>query len=99
MKTYNLRKINDNLDYTKIKTIIYCPTGYYGSESLWNDAGYAFRHRYQHEYGNMGSRGEWIGKDNTDKWQYLGNNKEELSEKLGVDKYVLPVWDYEYVTL
>jgi hypothetical protein len=90
---------NDTLDYTKLKTIIYTPTGYYGSEFLWNDAGYAFRFRYQKQYGNMGTRGEWIGKDTTDQWQYLTNNKEHLREKLGLEPGILPEWDYEYITL
>lgn len=90
---------NDTLDYTKIKTIIYCPNGYYGSESLWNDAGYAFRSRYQQQYENRGIAGEWIGKNSTDEWQYLGMDDEELSKKLGLERGVLPVWDYEYITL
>jgi len=90
---------NDTLDYAKIKTVIYTPTGYYGSESLWNDAGYAFRHRYQQEYKGMGSRGEWIGKDITDQWQFLTTKKEYLRLKLGLEIGVLPEWDYEYITL
>ena len=77
---------NDTLNYTKFKTVIYTPSGYYGSEYLWNDASYAFRHC-------------WKENDTTNSWQYLTTNKEYLREKLGLEIGVLPEWDYEYITL
>ena len=86
---------NDTLDYTKIKTVIYSPCGYYGSESLWNDASFAFQHRYKnysYEYVN----GQTQGKNAMFEWQYLGTNRQYIADKLGVEFDWLPESDYEY---
>jgi hypothetical protein len=79
---------NDTLDYTKIKTVIYSSNGYWGSEILWNDASYAFQHRF-----NVASPGK---NDDSDKWLYLGTNRQNIADKLGVEFDWLPESDYEY---
>jgi hypothetical protein len=84
----------DYLDFKEIKTVIYTPSGYYGSKLLWNDASYAFKHRLDPI--------AWKGNehtDNSDKWQFLTNNRYYLAEKLNVGMDVLPEWDYEFCVL
>ena len=82
---------NDTVNYKKLKTIIYSPEGYYGSELLWNDASYAFKHRLDAI--------KWKGNehtDNSDKWQHLSNNRAYVAEKLDVEVWMLPEYDYEF---
>ena len=90
--------MNDNLNYNKFKTIIYCSSGYYGSKKLWNDASYAFRTRFKKISWNR-NRGTLEGIDTSYEWQYLTNDRKYLAEKLEVDINVLPEWDYEYCEL
>ena len=90
--------MEDQLDYSKYKTIIYSPGGYYGSEFLWNDANFAFRHRFE-KYDWHLEYGLTQGRDNSDKWQFLTNDREYLAKKLGIDIDVLPEWDYEFCVL
>lgn len=86
---------NDTLDYSKIKTIIYSPSGYYGSESLWNDASFAFRNRYRNwSYDGNGVLAQ--GKNDMFEWQYLGTNRKYIADKLGVEFDWMPESDYEY---
>ena len=87
--------MQDYLDFSKFKTIIYSPNGYYGSELLWNDASYAFQHRLEPVFWHK-TNGMTEGVDQSDKWQFLTNNRIELADKLGIEIDVLPVWDYEY---
>jgi hypothetical protein len=83
-----------------IKTIIYCPIGYFGSEKLWNDASYAFQHKddgwRNYHYGTY-SRYQSKGLD--DNWTFLGNDRRKLAEQLKIDIDVLPGYDYEHCEL
>jgi hypothetical protein len=86
--------LNSHVDYTKLKTVIYCPSGYYGSYLLWNDTSYAFKNRNKPEF--------WKGNehtDNSDKWEWLALDNKELAEKLKIDIDILPEYDYEFCTL
>ena len=90
--------MEDYLDYKLYKTIIYTPSGYYGSEKLWNDASYAFQHRLQKRFWHK-VNGLIQGIDDSDNWQYLTNKKEYLAEKLNIPITDLPEWDYEFIEL
>jgi hypothetical protein len=86
-------------DYSKIKTVISCPTGYYGSEYLWNDPVYAFKKmnddmRVFHPYGTYYNKNQ-----NANKWEYLGKDKETTALKINVNADVLPEWDYDFCIL
>jgi hypothetical protein len=79
-----------------IKTVIYAPTGYYGSTKLWNDPSFAFRNRNEHPYTAYGT---FAKKPPKDDWQYLGNDRSRIAQTLGVDVDILPEWDYECAVL
>ena len=49
--------MTNTIHNTKIKTVIYTPTGYFGSDKLWNNASYAFK--------NDNSSWQYLG-NNTD---------------------------------
>lgn len=91
--------MNDYLDYSKFRTIIYTPIGYYGSELLFNDPSYAFRHRMEERGVYINLSGLRVSKNDADKWQYLTNNKRELADKLDIDILDLPEWDFEVLVI
>jgi len=86
------------IDYSQIKTVIYTPTGYFGSDKLWRDASYAFQHRHDNTlkfrpYGTLGAQ------DRPDDWIWLGNNGTKAAELLEVPIAFLPEYDYEVSVL
>jgi hypothetical protein len=86
------------MDYSQIKTIIYTPTGYFGSPHIWNDASYAFQHRHDNTlkfrpYGTLGAQ------DRPDDWIFLGNDSVTVANNLNVNLDVIPEYDYEVSVL
>ena len=75
---------NTTINFKEYQTIIYTPTGYFGSKMLWNDPSYAFQNRFDTPV-------------NQDKWDYLTSNRSYLAEQLEIDISDLPEWDYENI--
>ena len=75
-----------------ILTVVYSPSGWFGSPTLWRDASYAFQHRNDVEYVPYGT---YTAKHDHGDWVYLGNDKSVVAAKTGINIEDLPVYDYD----